>query len=307
MTKTKSQKQRAKAAAPNNSLQKTAGKRKAKKRAPRQGGGQVAVAAAYSLPSFIKIGLPDLRSHRVSWITGYIWVGNGTIGATDSVYFVRSDQSQTVLPCVPVLSSDAVLGQTYCADVEKHYARKVIKRQWLHLISVQPATSNNMMVAIVPVKGAGDTVHVTVQATTAAANTLANTIGMSGVMTANSYESKSMDMTKYIGGGAGADQNDFAIQGNAAQTSVVGQAVDGGGYVPSVFYVAGNSTTTGLRGTATHMVVIEQECDFVDFIGGNTSADNWALADEETGTPTKGDTKQFLEVIGTKTVQVRRV
>lgn len=226
-----------------------------------------------------RLGLADIKSHRVTWVIGYTYVGNGTNGAANAVYFVDATQSHLLLGYVagnnsglcPILGSDANLGASYVSDIDKHYARKRVKRMWLHIDSLQPSTSNNMMCVVAPRRGFGTTFtgdFSTTLASTVAANTVPNVTSMRDAITVDSFESKCLDLTSYIAGGSGSAQNEFEISQLGGFTAVAGHTCDLDGVAPAGFAVAGNSTTTALQGTYVHQISVEQEVDLLDFVGG---------------------------------------
>lgn len=236
------------------------------------------------------IGLPDLRMHKVSWVTGFVYVGDGTNGATDSVYFrtagANGGTANNLTPgnsgggANPVLGSDPNLGQAYVADVEKHYSRKVLRRARLRAVSVQPSTANNMMTCIAPVRGCGASGDTAVfWAATTAAPTLQNTMGMSGAKTCTSYESLELDLTPYIAGGSGAKQDEFSINrdGDTTAANWGGGSIDLAGIAACAFVVAGTNSTAALRGVNTHYVIIDTWCDYLDFLGGMSNPNPIAL------------------------------
>lgn len=225
-----------------------------------------------------RIGLRDLVAHKVSWLAGYIYVGNGTIGATDALYFRAIGGTNDLAPStsgggqVPVLGSDSNVGQTYVADIEKHYSRKILKSCKLRFVSQMPSTANSAMAVVAPVRGcgaSGDTVTFT--SGTTAACTIGNTLGMSGAKSFASYENTTIDLTPYIAGGSGAKQNEFTINrdGETSATAWGSGNIDLTGIAPCAFVVAGTCGTAALRGAATHYVVAETVCDYLDFLAGN--------------------------------------
>lgn len=222
------------------------------------------------------IGMSDLSAHRISWIAGYTYVGNGTLGAQDDVFFRLSGSPTTVVNgatgsgMVPILASDGNVGQTYVADIEKHYSRKRVRKTSIQLVSLQPSTANSCVAWIAPVRGpgaSGDTIAV---ATATAAPALANIMGMAGARPVSSWEHGSLDLTPYIAGGSGAKQNEFAISRDGDDASTVWGAGsnDLDLIAPCAFVIGGSNSTAGLRGTNVHAVVVTQVVDFLDFIGG---------------------------------------
>jgi len=231
-----------------------------------------------------RIGFSDLRSHRISWILGYTFVGDGTRGAANAVLFLTNmgtyitgnGAGPAAQGAVPILSSDTQLGATYCSDIEKHYSRKVIKRMWVHVASLQPATSNNMMAVVAVSRGPGLAQQgvQAVQATSVNAQGFTNVMSMNNAMTVDSFETKSMDVTQFIAGGSGAKQNEFELAQAGVATTVIqaGQTAivdELEGLAPASLIVSGNSTTAGLQNTKVHAIIIEQEIDLLDFVGGS--------------------------------------
>jgi len=228
-------------------------------------------------------GLGDIRRLRIAAVAGYIWVGDGTDGTANSVYFQTAAGTYLVQGLassssgmVPIAISDSQVGQAYVRDVEKHFARKIIRRMWIHVDSLQPSTSNNMMAVIGVSRGGGglsNSIPITFATASVTANTVANVSSMRGAFTVDSWESKCVDITEFIAGGSGPQQNEFDIElpttGASVYTSSgTSYGVDGDGTIPACFAVAGNSTTAALKATQTHQVVIEQEVDLLDFTGG---------------------------------------
>ena len=112
------------------------------------------VAAAVHEKPNRSIGMRDLIVHDVSFLAGYIYVGNGTLGATDSIYFqnigktkinqyaASSNYHGNQIPFSPVAATADLdpLYPTYVSDVMKHYARYRLRRSAIELVSLQPAT-----------------------------------------------------------------------------------------------------------------------------------------------------------------------
>jgi hypothetical protein len=238
--------------------------------------------------SAVKVGMTDLKSHRVSWITGYTYVGNGTIGATDEVLMQLTSGSSYVNASagsgvVPVLGSDTVLGKSYVSDVEKHFARKRITSCKLHLVSLQPSTANSMVAYVAPFRGpgpSGDTIYGT---GTTAGPVLADVLSSAGAKSAPSWGNLTLDLTPYIPGGSGPKQNEFALNkdGDDASTNWGTGNTDLTMVAPCSFVVSGSNSTSGLRGTRVHMIIIEQVVDLLDFTGGVVNPYPYALTDEE--------------------------
>jgi hypothetical protein len=213
----------------------------------------------------------------MAWVCGYTYVGT-----SNEVVFVTQNATYQGAPYVagtssgliPILSSDTNLGQAYCADIEKHFARKVVKRMWIHVDSLQPSTTNNMMSVFAPRRGGATalTADFVNTGSVHTANTVSNVSSMKGAFSVDSWETKCIEISDYIAGGSGAKQNEFEIGSLTGATTVVAATVDLDGVAPACFALAGNSTTAGLQGTKVHQISIEQEVDLLDFVGGIAQA-----------------------------------
>jgi hypothetical protein len=220
--------------------------------------------------------MPDLQAHTVSWIAGSVYIGNGTLGATNGVYFQDSTGTYNVTQPVPVLGADAYVGASYVLALEKLYRRKRYRRVRVHFLAVQSSTTNNMTLTVSPVRGPPSTGETGGGHTdTTAAITQSAVMSMTGSKTCDSFEDAVLDLTPFIAGGSGSAQNEFAI-GTSGQ-SPGGSPITGTqnllGACPASFVVGGNSTVSALQGTATHRVVIETVVDYLDFIGAVTVVD----------------------------------
>lgn len=219
-----------------------------------------------------KGGMSDIKGHTLAWQAGSVYVGNGTFGTTDAVYFIDNATLGIVVPVVPVAFADAFVGKTYVSDIAKHFARVRIRRCRIMVVSLHPATTNDMVAYIAPIRGAANLVEAarSVTPSTPTAQTVGNVGAMDDRLEVSSYGSTMADWTKYIAGGSGAQQNEFQISDAVASTSIIGSS--GVGIVPLCFAVAGNNSTAALRATTTHTIWIELTLDFLDFVGGLTQS-----------------------------------
>jgi hypothetical protein len=240
-------------------------------------------------PRSTSLGMPDLRNMTLKYVTGYTFVGNGTNGDANAVYFVpysggtpkwlvqgyTSTYSSGMIPIAP---ADPDLGNSAMADVLKHYSRIVIKKAWIYLNSLQPSTTNNMMVVLAPARGAGGAATswpVTFATASVTANTVPGVESMKGSDTCGSWENHMWDCTDFIAGGSGARQNEFDLQTflsgdhSIYVTTATVPSIDLDGVVPFCFSVGGNNTTSALQNTNVHTVSIELEVDLLDWVGLN--------------------------------------
>jgi len=230
-----------------------------------------------------RTGISDFKRCRLKWVLGYTFVGNGTNGTLDAVYlksasgtFLVNGLGSGVSGWAPVAAADLDFGQTYVSDIEKHYARKVVRRMWLHVDSLNPTTNSSMMAAIGLMRGASGAEQSTMSAlatATVPANTVNNVCSTKGGFTVASWENKTVDITEFIGGGSGANQNEFDLQTGqsagaiyTAPATKTSQELDG--VVPACICVAGQALGTTFNNSNVHQLTIEQEVDYLDYIGG---------------------------------------
>jgi hypothetical protein len=243
---------------------------------------EVGIAIRVRTPT---VGMSDLMQHRITWVAGTVYVGNGTLGATNSVY--SAAQNPILLYTagtgggfwIPFAPADVDVGSTYGASLLKLYRRFRIRQARVHLLTIQSSTTNNAVIAVAPCRGPPGAAEFSSGATgTPAAQTLQNLMSISGMKSCDSFENMTLDLTPYIAGGAGARQDEFAIANSIAQGSDEGQVLDPIGVIPCAFQLAGNSTVSALQGTVTHNIICEMVCDLLDFVGAVPVVDPSALS-----------------------------
>ncbi len=230
--------------------------------------GQVALPAARATVTLNRTGgMSDLKAHTVRYLVGYLYVGNGTLGANDQVYFAlgSSGNSTVYKGIIPIAPADASFGQSYIADVVKHYALKRVRRV---ILSVKPygvgtQSTAGISFSIAPYKS-GSIVIAPVTDTTSA--NLENVVqGMRDCRSMPSWEGCDMDLTSYISNASGG--NVFTVNTN---TTIASRSVtDNVNAIPCGFAVAGtNAGATSNRGLAFATVSATVVLDTIDFIGG---------------------------------------
>jgi hypothetical protein len=234
-----------------------------------------------------QLGIGDLKKLTIAYPMGYTFVGNGTDGTNNSVYFQTASGTYLIagtgsaisgtLPsgAVPIAPSDGDLGASYVTDIFKHFSRVRINRLQVHVDSLQPSTSNNMVAVVGPSRGPGlgqFSYAVALATGSIQSNSYGQVSSMQGAFAVDSWESKCVDLTRYIAGGSGPLQNEFEIStiGTAEKIYPTAEPPQGPllGLVPACLTIAGNSTTAGLAGTRVHQISISFEVDLLDFLGG---------------------------------------
>jgi len=232
---------------------------------------QIGNAVRVRLPT---VGMSDLMQHRITWIAGTVYVGNGTLGATNSVYMAVPSGAQIFSAgtgggfWIPFAPADSVVGSTYGATLMKLYRRMRLRNASVHLLTVQSSTTNNAVMSVAPCLGPpGAAEFAAVGTGTSAAQSLQNLMSISGIETGDSFENVHLDLTPYIAGGAGPRQNEFAIANSIAAAGDPGGVANALGVVGAAFQIAGNSTVSALQGTVTHNIVCSMVVDLLDFVG----------------------------------------
>lgn len=224
----------------------------------------------------------------MAWTLGFIYVGNGTNGTTNAVLFQTNTGTyiagaETHSAVIPIVGGDSQLGKSYINDVQKHFGRKVIKKMWLHLDALVPSTGSAMMIAVAPIRGVGQcskTIFYPLATAGATANALDSVLSCKDAITCDSFEHKTLDITAYIAGGSGPLQNEFNVSApyegtTSPGTTIVISSNDEGDsnfslsdIVPACIVVGGNNTVAAYQGVQMYEVVIEQEVDLLDYVGG---------------------------------------
>jgi len=229
--------------------------------------------------SFKSGGFDDIMRQRFSYQAGFVYVGNNTLGKSGGVYAVENTQTDLLTNWIPIMPPDALLGQSYIADVWKHYARVRYHAIKLHVmpISIGNATSTQLDVVLAPYRGGA--IAPTLTTTTTAANNTGNVIGQSGSMQFNIWCGATMDLTPYIAGGSGAKQNEFNIPNSVAITS---STVTTNSLVsPAGWILAGDTVASTYDGAYLGRMYCEVLVDLLDFTGGFTEANPEVTAARE--------------------------
>lgn len=213
---------------------------------------------------------------HLRWRVGALYIGNGTRGVAGygyldcynaADYIVIRDTSDGGYGC-PIMPQDAYVGEPYCADVLKHFARIRYHKILLHMDTTTAATSSNAVFAIAPTEGASQVGAVTTTGTsTSTVLQLSDVEGMDGAVTVRAWDNVTINMTPYIAGGSGAKQNEFDLNEGFNHSLASGYSGEFRGVVPCCFVVGG---ANGTSGAAYHNVWCEAWIDLLDFLANAT-------------------------------------
>lgn len=216
------------------------------------------------------MGISDLRAVNFAYQMGYVWIGNGTLGTNDNVYFADSSATYTVTGVVPILPADATLGASYITNVWKQFARVVYHRIRVHIMPVAAAVSSSTTIDVVLAPFRGGSGVPVFKTDTTAGNSAVSAVGFSGAVQFDMWQGISMDITKFIAGGSGTRQNEFNVASSVASTSET--ATTGTLIAPCGLFFAGDSTGSSYRGFGVGRVYVEILVDLLDFTGGYVAA-----------------------------------
>lgn len=96
----------------------------------------------------------------LSYAPGFVYIGNGTVGAVGSVYFANTPSTPTtVYSGLPIRIADSVFGEGWITDIIKHYSLIRFKSVEIELVSNQStATGGSIAMTYEPGGGFGFTV-----------------------------------------------------------------------------------------------------------------------------------------------------
>lgn len=231
------------------------------------------VPAAISSNQRARAGLDDVRDMEIAYDSAQVYVGNGTNGAANTVYFCGTDANSlfTFNSPFPILPMDQggspSWGQAYCADVFKHYARYRVKRVTAQYLPNNVSTANELSIYLAPVRGgcAGIAATSLSAAQPVQKYSIAAVQALKGACGGAAWEKPAIDLTPYVAGGTGPKQNEFSVYDTIGSNSGTNNEA-----VPCAFVAAGYCGTAALQATYVGNVRVTMLVDLLDFIGNIT-------------------------------------
>lgn len=221
------------------------------------------------------MGMSDIYAMELSYTPCNVYVGNGTIGSVKNVY-PQYGATGAVFSygLIAIAPSDSILGDTYVADVMKHYTRRRIRKMWIEYTPYFTSTAVNGVLAIAPLKAGADAVNVATSSSGSAPfATYTNTLSMAGVERVSFWDHLTFDVTRFIGGGSGANQDEFNIlNGDSNQATIVNNSVDGSGIIPMCFVIGGYNTDGAMNGNVVGSIICRAIVDLIDYRGAFASS-----------------------------------
>jgi len=208
----------------------------------------------------------DIRNHEITWLAGHVYVGNGTLGANDTLYLKVPAATPTVSTGVtPIIPEDSSFGSTSLKDIIQHFARIRYHRlkMTMHTEGAGSSTTTPISVTVAPLRGMAGIYGLKTD-TTAATYTADQVSSMQGARQIPVYLPKEeIDLTPYIAGGSGPKQNEFPVDVNEYVAS--GEVGVG---VPAAFVLAGNNqSNTTFRGLNLMAIFMSATVDLLDYVG----------------------------------------
>lgn len=249
----------------------------------RKSGGSASVSVktpgvANSIYLKSQMGMSDISDLEIGWLAGYVRIGDGVHGVASAVMADASGTGTAIaydtavtVPCpVPCCAPDVVWGESYLADVIKHYTRIRYKKI---LLALEPygAGSNTAIaitVAIAPQRGGA----FLFRSTNSAAATGAATgylLGAKGSLEVPSFQRTIIDMTPYIANAVGGKE--FLLNSSTTSLNNYNNVTDIANYVPCCFWVGGAPAPSSANGYAVMQMRFQATVDLLDFQGGLSS------------------------------------
>jgi len=219
------------------------------------------------LSSSYRLGLSDILGMEIGVQAGFVYTGlTGTLGLTGSLYYQDNTMTYIATTPVPISMADANIGQTYVADLFKHFTSKRFRRLALKYVPIYTSTGNNCEVVVAPYRGFG-TIPNLVLTGGPSPLTVASVLGAKGARSFSYWQPQEWDLTPYISGGYGAKQNEFYV---ASENNVVTSTELITNSWPCGFMVTGSSTSgTGLpNNVQVGRFLVCAVVDLLDFTGG---------------------------------------
>jgi len=273
-----------------------------------------APAVAYGSSITVGPGISNLRC-RLAYVAGAAYVGNGTLGATDGVYFLVPAANAWASGYVPIAPADATWGRTYINDIVKHYTRRIYHRIVIHYVPFGGGASSTsaLTIGFAPLMGGSGAAVGYLSTNANPPFVVADCLGTSGGMAKPSWEGWSYDLTRYIRGGSGPKQNEFSSV-TAANLSSSTAAAELREIIPCNFAFAGNSPAiASYRGTSIGLVYVTLDVELLDFaqqawaftpelkrkVERDTTSDPTSLADAIPDEKTSGESNHGVADIRT--------
>lgn len=221
-------------------------------------------------------GLRDIKGLEFNAYLADIYIGNGTLGTNDTIYFRWVDgggtaRVQNLYPMAPGnWGASGGFGVTYINDMFKHFRRKTYRR----LVAVyEPrgggaSTATGQDITFAPMAGGEENF---LSATFSSTTTLTGfSIGairsMKGGVTTPLWQRWICDMMPYARNPAGTKT--FSIESEASNANALADGLNAQA-IPCSLAIAGtNALGTTARGTVIGQLVVHGVVDLEDFTGG---------------------------------------
>lgn len=289
-----------------------AAKRESRQRA------DVAMPAAMPIARQPRVGVADVKEHSISWVVGWTYVGNGTLGNNYDTYLycyngggagrlIVSGGGAPGGGC-PIVPGDSLVGAPFAFDIVKHYQRIRFKKIGLTFVAQTSSTANNSVVAVAPSKGGTQMGNIIADAS-AGQQSQVSVVSMKGSRQFRCFDSTTVDLTPFIGGGSGARENEFYVGGLNYSSSVITTTTNDLGVlqIPCCFTVSGNCSSSGLLGTKLHLVIASATVDLLDYVGGEVTAYDPGMGPGSRGHVAFGDVPSVLHAWSRRATQAKRL
>lgn len=209
-------------------------------------------------------GMSDIKAMPISWPVGTGYVGNGGLGAANSVYLQTAGTNS--ITAVPVAPPDSIAGVSYLSDIFKHFARAIFHKVGVRSRPIGRGANSTtaLSVAMAPLRGYD--LRPSWKSDTTAGMPTATIASMRGSQVFPTWTGCDLDLTPYITGGTGPSGREFNIGSTSSSTS------ESGGVnslaIPCGFFVGGDASDATLQGANVTEFIADAVVSLVDFLGG---------------------------------------
>jgi len=238
----------------------------------RRGAGNGTGTRALALPAAIGFvtrsrgvaGMSNFRT-RFEYLANYVYLGNGSLGSAGSVYALNAGSSKTIIDNVPVSPPDTEVGMSIISDIWKHFPRKRYHKIALEYRPWGQGTSSasTANITLTPLCGGGYTFTLKTDATAPFYGLAAN-LGTPGTIAFPSWQTATVDLTKYICSLSGT--NDFTNSASSVSSiwDFTSDRTAPASEIPCAYRVGGNGGAVA-GGSILGLIVISVDVTLEDF------------------------------------------
>jgi len=223
------------------------------------------------------MGVQDTRLH-FSYVLGTVYVGNGTLGSSGSVYLKTALSGRLAYAQIPIAPFDTTdYGLAALGNFAKYFAQKRYRSVRVHIrpVATGCSTSAAADIAIAPIRGGAYSFPVS---TTTTAPSYSNTSVLScqGGVLFPSWQPMDIDFTPFVSSAAGTKTFEEGGTSQPATNSIEANADE----IPCSFILTGDGGTVSNGQNYAH-IYADIDVDLLDWTGGIAASSPEKARDEK--------------------------